>query len=61
MQEFLDRVRNEASIAGARAPDLHPQRILSDRGSEFVYAAMDAWINPRAAANPGFLSAHIND
>ena len=49
LQEFLDRARNEANDQ-----DLHPERILSDRGSEFVNATMDAWINVRSAANPGF-------
>ena len=49
LQEFLDAARNEANDQ-----DLHPERILSDRGSEFVNATMDVWINTRAAANPGF-------
>ena len=48
-EEFISRVRRAAND-----DDLHPLKIRTDNGSEFVGGACKAWLNSRGVDHPGF-------
>ena len=48
-EEFISRVRG-----AAKDDDLHPLKIRTDNGSEFVGGACKAWLNSSRVDHPGF-------
>ena len=48
-EEFISRIRRASNDY-----DLHPLKMRTDNGSEFVGGAWKAWLNSRRVDHPGF-------